>query len=76
MSQMSRVTFNNIFNRNMNYLQAKVQVLLVNHIYKKALKRSMLKDKESFDTYNLSTLDVDNIINAWYFCGDLIYVIF
>lgn len=74
-NQMTRVTIVGVFNRNMNFLQTKVQILLVNHIYKKALKRSTLKsDKDSYDTYNLMTVDVGNVINAWYFCGDLIQI--
>lgn len=73
-SSMTRVTIVGIFNRNMNYLQAKVQIILVNHIYKKALRRSILKDNESFDTYNLMTVDLGNILNALYFSFDAIQI--
>ena len=73
-NQMSRVTIVHNFRRNMNYLQAKVQVLLVNHIYRKALKRSTLKDNGSYDTYNLMTVDVGNVVNALYFTKHLIQI--
>lgn len=58
----------------MNFLQAKIQILLTHHIYRKALKRSTLKADNSLDTYNLMTVDVGNVINAAYFCGDLIQI--
>lgn len=57
----------------MNYQQARIQVLLVNFIYKKSLKKSLLKDNENFDVYNLMTVDVNNIMNALYFLGDLVF---
>lgn len=74
LNQMTRVTIVGVFNRNMNYLQTKVQILLVNHIYRKALKRSTLKDNDSSDTYNLMTVDVGIVSSAWYFCADLIQI--
>ena len=61
-----------IFNRNMHYIQVKVQILLVNCIYRKALKRSFLKDSESFDLYNMMTIDVNNIVAPLFFIGDFI----